>query len=390
MKQKTADVEKGLWDALVIGAGPAGALAAHELARRGMKTLLVESKSFPRDKVCGGCINGRALAVLRSVGLGTLCEDLGGKTFSSIDIRTPWRKLRIPLPGGIAVSRRVLDEALVREAVRQGAQFLPETTVTVNSPTEISARHAVLCQHGVPLGEVRAKVVLACDGLNHTSLRKLPMFRSRVARNARIGIGGIARGTLHDDHQEQITMAIDRRGYVGMASVEKDQLNIAAAVDAGLVQELGMHQAVRTLLKNTATDDLVDLDHIEWHGTPPLTRHSPCLAAERLFVLGDAAGYVEPFTGEGMAMAWVGANRIVPLLIRAIAGWHPDLALQWSRVYRRAIGNRLTICRTLTALVRHPWAVRATLSVLATCPMLCAPVVERIHHAPQDLKATYP
>ena len=71
----TLDVETAVsqkWDALVIGAGPAGALAARQAALSGKRVLLVDSKSFPRPKVCGACLNGQALVVLQSVGLGSV------------------------------------------------------------------------------------------------------------------------------------------------------------------------------------------------------------------------------------------------------------------------------------------------------------------------------
>src|SRR5207248_8374259 len=61
-----------VWPAVVVGAGPAGALAAHELARRGVRALLVDRSVFPRGKVCGCCLSGRALATLREAGLGNL------------------------------------------------------------------------------------------------------------------------------------------------------------------------------------------------------------------------------------------------------------------------------------------------------------------------------
>ena len=64
-----ADVGRKTWDAVVVGAGPAGAMAAIELGRQGLATLLVERQAFPREKVCGGCLNSRSLAILQEVGL---------------------------------------------------------------------------------------------------------------------------------------------------------------------------------------------------------------------------------------------------------------------------------------------------------------------------------
>jgi len=382
--------KKKLWDVLVIGAGPAGTLASRELTRRGMKTLLVDSKSFPRDKVCGGYVNGRALSVLRSVGLGTLCGNLGGKSLSEVEIRAGSRKLSIPLPTGIAVSRYALDAALVHEAKQAGVEFLPETKATVTRDVDSSFRHVQLQRvHEAPT-IVRSKVVLACDGLSHSSLRELDIFQSHVASNARIGVGGVVEDASPCYPNGRVFMTISRWGYVGITRVESEKICLAAALDVDYVREFGMQKAVLEILHNAGTPVSRSLRQMSYHGTPPLTRRTPVLADNRLFLLGDAAGYVEPFTGEGMAMALTGAKQIVAIAVRAAESWDPSLVKQWEREYQHAIGKRLTICRVLTSMIRHPWAVQTTLRVLSTYPKLCLPIVGRINKAPFDLKACTP
>ncbi|HEY7428386.1 MAG TPA: FAD-dependent oxidoreductase, partial [Gemmataceae bacterium] len=64
------EASRRTWDVVVVGAGPAGAMAAHELARRGCAVLLVDRAAFPRWKVCGCCLNGHALVTLQAAGLG--------------------------------------------------------------------------------------------------------------------------------------------------------------------------------------------------------------------------------------------------------------------------------------------------------------------------------
>lgn len=388
MNETTADIADELWDILVIGAGPAGSFAARELAQRGMRTLLVESKSFPREKVCGGCINGRALAILSSAGLGTLCEDLGGVRLSSVEIHTGNQKLHIALPIGVAVSRGALDSAMVQQAVAEGVVFLPETKATVTSLTDSDSRHVLLKRQAHKSITVRTKMVLACDGLNHSSLRKLPEFESRISPRARIGVGGMVPADTFSCLKGQITMAVGRGGYVGITHVENNQLNIAAAIDAKLIHERGIAGAVLYLLKNTGLTPTKPIPANSFHGTPQLTRHTPNLAGERLFLLGDSAGYVEPFSGEGMAMAWTAAKQVIPIATQAATNWDPQFICQWNREYRRAVAKRQTICRAITSLARYPWAVRATLGVLRACPQLSVPIVNRINKTPLDLKAS--
>ncbi len=115
------------WDALVIGAGPAGALAAQRLARGGRRVLLVDAKTFPRDKVCGGCVNARALEVLHEAGLGHVLADVETVELREYVVHLGRRVVAFPFVGGIAVSRSAFDAALVRAAIAAGAEFLPGT-----------------------------------------------------------------------------------------------------------------------------------------------------------------------------------------------------------------------------------------------------------------------
>src|SRR5262249_46295116 len=117
-----------VWDVVVIGAGPAGSLAARELARRNCTVLLVDRAAFPRWKVCGSCLNGRALAMLDEAGLGDLPERNEAVPLSAFHLAGGGRAATVSLPGGVALSRSRFDAALVEEAIREGAAFLPQTT----------------------------------------------------------------------------------------------------------------------------------------------------------------------------------------------------------------------------------------------------------------------
>src|SRR5262249_29622163 len=124
------DAAQRLWDVIVVGAGPAGALAARELARRGLAVLLVDQASFPRGKGCGCCLSLRTLSRLASVGLGDLPVRLGAVPLHEFCVAAAGRRAVVPLPGGAALSREALDAALVEAAAAAGASFLPETLAT--------------------------------------------------------------------------------------------------------------------------------------------------------------------------------------------------------------------------------------------------------------------
>ena len=105
-----------------------------------------------------------------------------------------------------------------------------------------------------------------------------------------------------------------------------------------------------------------NLTYAAWHGTPPLTNHPSRVAGERLFLVGDAGGYVEPFTGEGIAAALESASAVVPIAARACRNWDDSLATSmgadplcgWCASDKRRVGVWLGCCGTRLPS-RWPW-----------------------------------
>ncbi len=220
------------WDCVVVGAGPAGAMAARRAARWGLKTLIVEKKPFPRPKVCGACVNRRAISVLESVGLDHIPHELGGKSITQFQVRSAGREVTLPLPGGIAISRSSLDAALVESAIAEGAVFLAATSARVlptppgNHFREVSLSPQRTLSGADATRNIRARVVIAADGLGHPCLQQLSEFTDTVAKNSRIGIGAVAPSTSDGISTGTIGMAVGKHGYAGMVRVEDGRLNI--------------------------------------------------------------------------------------------------------------------------------------------------------------------
>jgi len=128
----------------------------------------------------------------------------------------------------------------------------------------------------------------------------------------------------------------------------------------------------------------------DWHGTPALTRSTYPLAAQRLFVIGDAAGYVEPFTGEGIAWALASAQSVVPLVQCACQRWDSLLERTWQSDWMQAVGRHQLWCRRLARLLRHPAAVAMVTRVVSTCPWLAGPVMRTLNQIPKSADASLP
>ena len=128
------------WDVVVAGAGPAGAVAARQLALRGANVLLADRASFPRWKVCGCCVNGAALDALDSLGLGEMARGLGGRRLTRMRFAVGTTETTLPLHAGVAVSREAFDSALIVEAIGAGSAFLPGTEAVL-LPGAVSYTH---------------------------------------------------------------------------------------------------------------------------------------------------------------------------------------------------------------------------------------------------------
>ena len=176
-------------------------------------------------------------------------------------------------------------------------------------------------------------------------------------------------------------MACGKGGYVGLVRLEDARLNIAAAFDGDFVKQAGgIGKAAGTILSEAGFPGIAGLDNLTWHGTPLLTRSIQPPASERVFLLGDAAGYVEPFTGEGMAWALSCAVAVVPLVRRAQARWDAAYIRQWAAIHKNLVSRRQWICRAVAHVLRRPRLVGCIIPALAYCPGLAAPVVRYLHH----------
>lgn len=359
------------WDIVVVGAGVAGAVAAYRLARRGLKVLLVEKASWPRDKVCGGCLNAAALRALADAGLSDVMR--AGQAYSSMRLASEQRQAVLGLPTGRAISRRYLDALLVEQAVAVGVRFLSATQALLGGVGR--DQRSVTLRHADQRVTVSARLVIGSDGLGSRLLREAMPEALDVKRGSRIGVGTTVDGAPGFYQAGMIHMACGTHGYVGLVRVENDRLTIGAALDPAWVKHRGGPLLAVTDLLNDANFPLFDgLLEASWQGTPRLTRQRTPLGAERVLILGDAAGYVEPFTGEGMGWALASAAAIEPLALDAVGGWRNELVGDWTARHAEVVGARQRDCQTIAAILRHPHLIAALLPMINAAPATVAPL----------------
>ncbi|WP_020474005.1 NAD(P)/FAD-dependent oxidoreductase [Zavarzinella formosa] len=364
------------WDVVVVGAGPAGTLTARGIAQTGASVLLVERAAFPRYKVCGCCLNPRSIELLGTAGLGSLLKEAGATPLHGVTIAAGGRRSAVALPAGFALSRQVFDAALVEAAIKTGVDFLPQTPAKLEPSTNADHR-LVTFRQGSQETVVEARFVVDASGLGGKLAADLA---DEVSPNSRIGAGVMIDHAEDDYPPGIIHMACGKDGYVGLVRVEAGRLDVATAFDPAAVKEAGgLGPLAVRILAEAGFPAVAGLEDMPWKGTPFLTRRRESLAEERVFRIGDAAGYVEPFTGEGMAWALASAVSVVPILQRGLSGDTNGLAGEWVRAYQRQVARRQMICRWTSRVLRRPRLTKLLVRFLALAPGLAGPVLRGMH-----------
>jgi flavin-dependent dehydrogenase len=362
------------WDAIVLGAGPAGTIAARQLALESKRVLLVEKALLPRDKVCGGCLGGAALDALEFVGLGHVPRACGGVSLSTFSFASEGLTASIPIGRRIAVSRRTFDDALLKEAVHAGVIVCDQTQGLLDPRQSIETRTVSLQRRGEEI-TAQARIVIVATGLALSPAE----FDTQLAPRSYIGLGSILDRPPCRLKRGELLMACGDAGYVGVTAVENDRYDVAAAVRPGALAEYKSPAAlIRCILEGAGLSPRDDLSAIHWHGTPPLTRRTSPVGSHRCLVIGDAAGYVEPFTGEGIGWAMQSAILAASLLRASLAVWDESLPCEWQQLHDAALAGRRRLCRVVTQLLRLRPVRQLAVRGLQWAPAVSRPIVRRL------------
>ncbi len=388
-----------LCDVLIVGAGPAGSVAGAILARAGARVRIVDRATFPRDKLCGDTVNPGTLARLQALQLtdGIDARSLrvnGMRVTGSGGVAIDGR-----YPGGLsgrAITRRDLDWLLLQQAIAAGCQFDAGVSVRRAIVGERETRRSV---SGVTIGAdghespIEAAVTIAADGRHSTIGFGLGIARHpRTPRRWAIGayfenFMPTAIRCASDAHQMAIRSAVGemhvRRGYyIGVAPIPGGLTNVCLVKPSGAGDpELGDPAALltRVLARDPQLRDRsADARLI---GQPivlgPLAVDVRDAAIDGLLLAGDAAGFIDPMTGDGLRFAIHGAEFAAAAALQALEhGWigvHDGLAT----ARRDAFGAKWRFNRALRALVSSPRAVDAAALGARLAPGVLHAVIAR-------------
>lgn len=348
------------WDVLVIGAGPAGAVAASTTASHGARTLLVERQRFPRPKVCGGCLAPAGVRVLQERGLGGALARAGAQTVSALRLQARGVSARLPIKPYVTVDRSSFDAALAAEAQRCGVRWLDGVCAAVG------ADGLVRLEGRDGAAQIQPAVVIVADGLGGSSLADREEFSWRIDRTSPVGVGAIVDEKPEHAAWDEITMVCGKGGYVGAAPIPGGRWTIAAALAPSLVRECGPAGAIARILGESGLRP-PEVARGAWRGAGNLTRGRRRVASGRVLIVGDASGYVEPLTGEGMSWAMACAARIAPYADAAARG--EDVAAAWRRECASLLGPRRLVCRAVCALAARPALLAGALRTAQALPL---------------------
>ena len=347
-----------IFDVAIVGGGPAGSSCGAFCARAGLRTLVLEREKFPREKVCGDCLNPSCWPVLERLSLARRVRELQHSKLDSVEfVAISGRNVIVDLPTGddceLSVKRSLFDALLLKRAQEFGAHVREERTVTALTP-----RHGALVHPGLdaPQGcgynsfwkietasgeNFSARILVGADGRNSTVARLCNLLprpaRERVALQAHI--------SLPRNFGTRIVLQFLSEGYSGQAPVNETELNLCLVGTPPTISRL----------RRWAEDHFETTADQSWRTITPLTRLPVPCAHENLFFIGDAARVVEPFTGEGIYYVMRSGELAATAISKIIRGGDRQSALhEFTRACAEMYRGRLWINRLARAAVLSP------------------------------------
>ncbi len=376
------------FDALIVGAGPAGSSLAIQLARAGWSVALVERQPFPRRKVCGECIAASNLPWLQALGIGVALQRLAGPPLRQVTLMRGERAVTADLPAaddlrfpwGRALGRETLDGLLLAQARLAGAAIFQPWAVRAIRGTAAAWRCELQSRETAAVLPLRATVLVDAHG----SWEALPTERPRRRRarggselfafKANFSGTSLPAGTI-------AVLALDG-GYGGMVVADGGTSTLACCIRRDRLGGLrraapGVRagEAVQAWLQREcagvrqALDGAVRDGH--WLSAGPLAPGVRVAARDGIFRIGNAAGEAHPLLGEGMSMALQSAALLGAQLLAAAPGapvpgadMQAALHRRYAADWRREFVPRLRLAAVFAQLAMRP-AGAAVLTTLA-------------------------
>jgi 2-polyprenyl-6-methoxyphenol hydroxylase-like FAD-dependent oxidoreductase len=361
-------------DVVVVGAGPAGAATALTLARRGAAVTLLERARFPRTKVCGEYLNAGALAALDELGIGDAVRAFG-RPLGGVRLVPPHVDavdLDFAEPA-LAIPRIVLDKMIADAAVAAGATLVrghaEDVLLSGGRVCGVAARDV----EGA-LVEISARAVVGADGAGSLVARKLGLARLPRGRR-RFALGGHFRG--FGDLGGRVEMYVGARAYFALNPLPEDLVNVMVIVDNVELAawsrdvDFGIRGKAAQLARGRRS-----FERTERVGPRvsigPLGFEVTSLARPGVLLAGDASGFLNPFTGQGVTLALRGGLDAGATVAAALADPARERSLfdAYERRRRRDFAARRRVASVVDTLVDFPFLAKRVSARLRRFPEL--------------------
>jgi geranylgeranyl reductase family protein len=360
-------------DVLVVGAGPGGSATAYHLARHGIDVMLIEKSAFPREKVCGDGLAPRGVSAIIRMGVDPLDPGFvrvrGLRVHSrKVTLDLPWPALHDYPNYGLMRTRMDLDQMLARRAEKAGARLLERTEAV--SPVLADGWVVGAMVRPVDGGDpvrVRARFVVAADGASSRFAAQ-----AGVRRDTSRPLGVAARryyrasrgpGSWFEVWMDLWDGSLMLPGYGWMFPLADGRVNIGAGlmntfrnfkdVSAQRVFDVFVRVLPRDWGVNEETADGRLLS-----GPLPMGMNRTPQALPGMLVVGDAAGVVNPFNGEGIAYAIESGEIAAELIHDALVKDRPGLAHAYPTVLRQRYGQYFRIGSRFVRMIGNPTLMR--------------------------------
>lgn len=353
---------RDVYDVIVAGAGPAGSSAAIHLATHGLSVLLVEQKRFPRPKLCGEFISPECQDHFQKLGVARSIVASGPASISeTVFYSTRGHEVTVPSSwfGGrmaLGLSRAVMDDVLLRRAGEVGVEVVEGASV-VGPRINTDSVHGLKIKTGNEEREFRARLTIDATGrarilarkLNHAHKQKpkLIAFKAHF-QNTRVAPGACE-------------IYFYKGGYGGLSSIESGESNLCFIISAEQVKRCSsdpdrvMREMVMTNPRAAHTLEAA-ITSSEWLSASweSFGRQSPA-PAQGLLAIGDAAAFIDPFTGSGMLMALESGELAAEVILRHRHDLQAGaLAADYTTAYNARFHSRLRICSLLRRAAFRP------------------------------------
>lgn len=333
-------------DALVVGGGPAGSSSALRLARAGFDVRVLERTQFPRTKVCGEYVSPGACNVLAELGLldSVAAEAFPLRRIALAGFDKEPVDLRLPDRGALSIPRSRFDEMLLSAAEQAGATTIGGTFLDLEE-----RRDRVVVTYRDRSGAERSiecRVVVGADGAFSTVAQRAGMAAPR-RRGGRWAVGGHLTGQRDEDALE---MFVGTGGYYARNPLGDGKANSMLVLpDARRGDE-----ADRAVVSLTHGKHRFEEDKLERRvAVGPLRYDSRVAARGRVLLAGDAAGLLDPFVGQGMAIALETSSSVVTAVDSLLrTGPQSAIARDFGAARTKAVRPRTMLAAAVDAIIR--------------------------------------